>query len=97
MPDMHDDMPTDGPSRLELWLVRSRYTQVEAARLIGITPSQFNQLVQGTRRPGLTTAHAVEDITGIPTRAWESITDDPTAEGDGKPPAKRRLTSRKAA
>lgn len=66
--------------RLAQWVERSKLSQVEAARLIGIDKGQFNQILLGRRRPGLDNAVLIEAKTGIVVAAWVPIAEDEIEE-----------------
>lgn len=61
----------NGRARLADWLKRTYFTQAEAARLIGITESQFSQFLSGRSSPSLLNAVRIQKATGIPVDLWE--------------------------
>lgn len=67
-----------GRERLAQWIERSKLNGLEAARLIGIHPTQLSQILSGNRRPGLDNAVKIEQTTGIVVEAWV-----PTTVGSG--------------
>lgn len=60
----------EGRHLLNLWWMRSRLTQEEAAERLGMQRVQLNRFLNGTRRPGLDAAFRIEDRTGVPARSW---------------------------
>lgn len=68
--------------RLALWLERTTLTQGEAAELIDIDPTQFSQILNRKRRPGLDNAARIERKTGIPASAWASIDVDESEDAE---------------
>jgi transcriptional regulator with XRE-family HTH domain len=65
-----------GRERLAQWIERSRLNQLEAAKVIGIDPTQLSMVLNGKRRPGLDNAVKIEAATGIVVEAWVAIEDD---------------------
>lgn len=59
-----------GRERLREWIERSKMNQTAAAELLSIHPVMLSQILNGARNPGLPTAVAIEDVTGIPVRSW---------------------------
>ena len=59
-----------GRERLAQWLERSKLNQREAAVLLGMHFTHFNQILSGRRTPGLANAVTIERATGIPAEAW---------------------------
>jgi transcriptional regulator with XRE-family HTH domain len=90
---MASETPTEltGRERLAQWIERSKLNQVEAARIIGIDPTQLSQILVGKRRPGLDNAVKIEAKTGIVVEAWVPIADDETPEPDPAPRRKSRI------
>jgi len=70
------EIERNGRERLAQWISRSKLNQLEASRLIGIDPSQLNQILSGRRRPGLDNAVKIEHTTGIVVEAWVPSTMD---------------------
>ena len=59
------------------WIERKGFqTQVEAAKELGLSPAMLSLMVNNRRSPGRSTALEIEERTGIPVRAWESIAID---------------------
>jgi transcriptional regulator with XRE-family HTH domain len=79
------DMETHrtGREQLAQWIERSKLTQVETARRIGIDPTQLSQILTGKRRPGLDNAVRIERATGIVVEAWVPFGDDESADSVG--------------
>ena len=66
-----------GRAQLAEWIERRYPTQREAARKIGIDPTQLSQVLTGKRRPGLDNAVRIWRETGISVVAWvPSVTDE---------------------
>lgn len=59
-----------GVEQLLDWMRRKGFKQADAARFFGIDQPTMTRIVNGTYRPGLTTAVRIEELAGIPTRAW---------------------------
>lgn len=59
-----------GVEQLLDWMRRKGFKQADAARFFGIDQPTMTRIVNGTYRPGLTTAVMIERLAGIPTRAW---------------------------
>lgn len=83
-----------GRDRLAQWIERSKLNQLEAARLIGIDPTQLSQILTGKRRPGLDNAVKIEQATGIVVEAWVPLSDDDSAVAE--PVAAQKSRSGKA-
>lgn len=71
---------TQGCERLREWLTRTKLNQRQAADLLKVHWTILNKIYLGTRAPGLVLALRIEDLTGIPVRAWA-----PTRVGKSKP------------
>lgn len=56
--------------RLREWMKRNRMTQREAANLLGMHYTHFNQLLKGRRSPGLLNAIRIQRETGIAVDCW---------------------------
>jgi len=61
-----------GATQLLAWIRRRGFSQREAAEYLGWEETFISKLVNGERTPGLTNAVKIEDLTGIPTKAWVS-------------------------
>lgn len=61
-----------GVQMLREYLRRSQMTQRAFANQVGITETFLSQVLIGIRGFSLETAVAVEDVTGIPARSWQS-------------------------
>lgn len=64
-------MPT-GAALLKGWIARRGLNQVEASVELGFHESFISMLVRGNRMPSLDNALHIEELTGIPVRAWSS-------------------------
>lgn len=74
-----------GAQLLKDWVKRCRYTQVEAAGILGFHEAYMSMIVNGHRAPGRENAVKIERLTGIPVEAWTSTRVDESAErGRGK-------------
>lgn len=78
--------------RLALWIERSKINQLEAARIIGIDPTQLSQILNGKRRPGLDNATAIERKTGISVHDWVPTRDDEDEDEPGAPVRRGRFS-----
>lgn len=67
-----------GRERLRAWIDRSRLNQSEAADLLGFDRTFLSQILTGRRTPGLANGVRIEDITGIPVRAWAASSEAET-------------------
>lgn len=61
---------TQGCERLREWLARTHLNQRQAADLLKVHWTVLNKIVLGKRLPGLVIALRLEELTGIPVRAW---------------------------
>lgn len=68
--------------RLRDWIVRSKVTQREAAKILGLDHTLLNQILSGRRKPGLANAFKIERVTGIAAGAWVPPTDGASAQPD---------------
>jgi transcriptional regulator with XRE-family HTH domain len=59
-----------GRERLRGWIDRSKYTQRQAAEILGIGEVYLSQILAGIRTPGLDTAVRVEALSGVPVQSW---------------------------
>jgi hypothetical protein len=69
--------------QLKRWMERSKLNPTEAAGVIGIPLWQFYKIASGARLPGRDNAVKIEQITGIPVRAWSSSELDTPERGTG--------------
>lgn len=71
------------PGRLQLaeWKVKRGVTQREMAELFKVHENFVSLMLKGKRRPGLTLAVAIENLTGVPVRSWtlEKLSNSETA------------------
>lgn len=73
------------PERLKAYIDRNFPNQAAFASESGFSEPFICQLLNGTRRPSLNKAARLEDLTGIPARAWaESEDDEPVTVSGGK-------------
>lgn len=57
---------------LRAWIKRQGFkTQRAAARFLGCHEMVLSSLLSATRYPGLATATAIEEKTGIPAKSWQ--------------------------
>ena len=52
------------------WIEKREYTQVKASELFGISEGYISMILSGGRVPGRDQALRIEELTGIPVRAW---------------------------
>lgn len=64
-------MPS-GPEQLKDWMHRRRFLQRETAEYLGFQESYISQLLNGVRVPAVDNAVHIEEMTGIPVRAWRA-------------------------
>lgn len=68
-------MPYTSPGlRLQAWLDRLGYTHLMLATELHVTRGQVSSVILGRRRPSLTLAFRIEQLTGIPATSWLSST-----------------------
>lgn len=92
-------MPTlcgmvDARERLREWITRSRLTQREAAKLLGIHYTFLSQILNRSgrkRSPALATAVRIEQVTGIPVEAWVPTDVDETYQTDQDSAGKHQI------
>lgn len=63
-------MSPTGVERLRQYRDRHGYKAYELAELLGLAEAHLSQIFHEKRVPGLATAVRIEDLTGIPVRAW---------------------------
>jgi len=78
-----------GIEQLQDWMRRKGFNQADAARFLGLDQPTMTRIINGTYRPGLTTAVTIERLAGIPTRAWVDASElesehSPVAAAAGK-------------
>lgn len=61
-----------GRQLLRQWIDRRGYKQVEAAAVLGFHESFISAILSGARSVGLHNAAHIEELTGIPIKAWAS-------------------------
>lgn len=66
---MGDRRPA-GPAELRAWIERSKLSDGEVARLLGISPPYLSQLLSGVRSPSLGLTGVIAELTGVPITAW---------------------------
>jgi transcriptional regulator with XRE-family HTH domain len=69
-----------GSAQLRDWMQRRGFSQYEAADYLGWDEASFSKLVNGNRTPGLANAVKIEELTGIPAKAWVSTPVDKGAD-----------------
>lgn len=72
----------DATERLAQWIERSKLNQAEAARIIGMDPTQLSHILLRRRRPGLDNAVKIEKATGIQPDAWVPIDEDDSTSSE---------------
>lgn len=60
----------DPRAAIESYRRQRRLTKSEIARKIGITPSEYSDLLSGRRRPTLDRAVDIEERIGVPAHWW---------------------------
>jgi len=80
-----------GRRRLREWIERSKVNQREAAEIMGVHPVLLNEWLGGSKKPGLASALAIEQTTGISAESWllTDVSDDEKA--DARDTGKRKL------
>jgi len=58
---------------LERWRSEHGYTKARAAELLGCDPTYVGALESGKRFPGRRIANVLEEIAGIPSKAWDEL------------------------
>src|SRR5678816_4513400 len=86
MPRVNYRVPMQsGPEQFKDWMHRRRFLQREAAEYLGFQESYVSQLLNGVRVPAVDNAIHIEEMTGVPVRAWRSSdTDTSAVAGNGK-------------
>lgn len=79
-----------GRERLRDWIDRTKATQREAARILGLDHTFLNQILSGRRTPALANAIKIERVTGIAAEAWLPTLDGDSAEPVPAPARKRK-------
>jgi transcriptional regulator with XRE-family HTH domain len=80
-----------GRERLKAWVERSKVTQREAARILGLDHTFLSQILNGRRTPALANAVKIERVTGIAAEAWLPTDDGETADHDTQPTRKPQI------
>lgn len=83
-------MGMQGRERLTAWIARSKVTQREAARILGLDHTFLNQILRGRRVPALANAMKIERITGIAAEAWLPTDDGEIVEAHASIVRKRK-------
>jgi transcriptional regulator with XRE-family HTH domain len=52
------------------WIRKTRSTQRETARALGISDGYLSQILSGLRRPKLELLHRISTLTGVPVSSW---------------------------
>lgn len=65
-----------GAALLAEWIEKREYQQTRVADLFGISEGYVSMLLSGERVPGRDKALFIEDLTGIPVKAWVLSPDD---------------------
>lgn len=69
-----------GREQLADWIDRKDYGRAQAAAAFKIHPVYLWQLLTGKRRPGRDLSVTIQDLTGIPVKAWGRAFDKRTAQ-----------------
>lgn len=81
-----------GVEQLQDWMRRKGFKQADAARFLGIDQPTMTRIINGSYRPGLTTAVRIEELAGIPAKAWVDASDlESERETAAATVAKRRI------
>lgn len=86
-------MPLDvksGPEQFKDWMKRRCFNQSETAAFFGWGENVISQFVNNQRKPGLLRAVRIEELTGIPIKAWVSSDIDETDPADDASAANRK-------
>jgi transcriptional regulator with XRE-family HTH domain len=78
-----------GREQLRDYLRRSRRTQRDFARELGLAEPTVSRLLSAATRPSITLAARIETVTGIPIRAWAG------PKVTGRPPAAPQMDQSK--
>jgi transcriptional regulator with XRE-family HTH domain len=65
-----------GAALLKEWVDKRDYPQTRVAELFGISEGYVSMLLSAERVPGRDLATKIEDLTGIPVRAWRLSADN---------------------
>lgn len=57
--------------RLAAWRAAEGISQAKAAERVGCSVDMYASIERGRRRPGRRLAHAIEDIAGVRSVAWD--------------------------
>lgn len=80
-----------GIEQLKDWMRRRGFNQADAGRFLGVDQPTMTRIVNGTYRPGLTIAVRIEELAGIPTKAWVGTSElESNQEPVSVSPTKRR-------
>lgn len=60
----------NGRELLADWIERSKFTQRQAAKFIGVSEGKLSMYLTGKARPGVDVVLRIEDATGVPARSW---------------------------
>jgi transcriptional regulator with XRE-family HTH domain len=63
----------DVKKRIRAGLKRKKHTQQWLAGQLGISKSHMSQILSGQRRPSLTLALRLEELTGVPVRDFAEV------------------------
>lgn len=59
--------------RVRIWLVEQGMTQDDLAARLHISPSHLSRILNQKERPSLPVATGLEEITGVPARAFAEV------------------------
>lgn len=85
--------PTLGGQLLRSWLKRSGYERryFAAAKLLGVDNTTLSHMLSGHDTPSLPKGVEIEDLTGVPARAWATRLEADSADTAADTAKKTRL------
>ena len=83
-----------GRQRLRDWIERSKVNQTQAAEILSMNAVMLSQILNGVRRPGLSTALTIERITGVSVESWMLTPLSDTADDEPARASKRQIAKR---
>lgn len=73
-----------GPTQFRAWIKRCSMNQAQAAEFFGWHESVISQYLSGARTPNTINAVKIEELAGIPVKAWLLSGDDKQAPRKGR-------------